>query len=62
MDVHCAIVCRHVVLPTDIAKMLPKNRLLSEVRDFFEIVLPTLLALAALIHVRTNEDESYGGR
>lgn len=24
--------CRHVVLPSDIGKLLPKNRLLSEVR------------------------------
>lgn len=25
------VACRHVVLPPDIAKLLPKNRLLSEV-------------------------------
>lgn len=37
---------RHVVLPADIAKLLPKNRLLSEVRYLrlcFNFEVPMLL-------------------
>jgi hypothetical protein len=45
------LLCRHVVLPTDIAKLLPKNRLLSEVQTpvaVYRLVIGQLSALCAL--------------
>lgn len=45
-------VCRHVVLPPEIAQMLPKGRLLSEVSDMYLIVGPGegLLLLGMFSH------------
>ncbi|TXG72619.1 hypothetical protein EZV62_001198 [Acer yangbiense] len=40
---------RHVVLPPDVAKLLPKNRLLSETECFFATKLNTLYAKHASI-------------
>ena len=39
------LLCRHVVLPDDIAKVLPKDRLLSEVK----LWQPAVVNLAAML-------------
>ena len=39
------LLCRHVVLPDDIAKVLPKDRLLSEVKMW----QPAVVKLAAIV-------------
>lgn len=44
---------RHVVLPPEVAKLLPKNRLLSEVRkirvlQFLSILIPFLFVIVLL--------------
>jgi len=35
----CSLLCRHVVLPPEVAKLLPKNRLLSEVCKAPQVML-----------------------